>query len=217
MHRLSIAAMLFAGAAGAVIVDRIAVSVGARVITDSEIEQRIRLTAFQNGVKPDFSAAARRTAAEMLIDGKIVQREMDVGHYPKLAEPQRRQLLIGYARTNFKGDQAALNGALASMGLTAGDLEDDLARQSDLLTFLSLRFRPAVQVSDGEVRQYFNDRIRPAKPGEAVSLNDFRASIEQQLASDRADSDLEAWLRDQRRRTRIEYLEADLRPQERIH
>ena len=32
----------------ATIVDRIAVSVGTQVITDSEIEQRIRLTAFEN-------------------------------------------------------------------------------------------------------------------------------------------------------------------------
>ena len=44
----------------AVIVDRIAVAVGDKIITDSEIDLRIRLSAFQNGEKPDFSLSSRQ-------------------------------------------------------------------------------------------------------------------------------------------------------------
>ena len=65
--------------------DRVAASVGIKVITDSEIDLRIRLTAFQNDEKPELSVAARRIAVERLIDQKLVEREMDVGHYPRLA------------------------------------------------------------------------------------------------------------------------------------
>jgi hypothetical protein len=182
----------------AVIVDRVAITVGNKVITDSEIDLRIRLTAFENGEKPDFSLAARKVAADRLIDQKLVEREMDVGHYPRLK-----------AETTAP-DTAARDRSLALYGLTAADLEQDLARQADLLSFLNLRFRPSVQVSDQDVRQYF-DKQNPSGPGQ-VTLNDMRAQIEQRLASQRADAELETWLKDQRKGTKIVYLEKDLAP-----
>jgi hypothetical protein len=211
-----IAAILLTLPAAAVIVDRIAISAGNRVITDSEIDLRIRLTAFQNGETPSFGPDSRKKAAQLLIDEKLVEREMDVGHYPRLNEDGRKQLLADYARTNYKSDPEALRRALSGYGLTMGDLEDDLARQSDLLTFLSLRFRPAVQVSDQDVRQYYESRPRP--PGgngsnnTEVTLNDLRERFERQITSDRADADMNAWIKDQRQRTKIEYLEKELAP-----
>ena len=42
-------------------------------------------------------------------------------------------------------------------------------------------------------------------------LSDVRAGVEQILATQRADLDLETWLRDQRKTTRIIYLVEDLR------
>ncbi|HZL56337.1 MAG TPA: hypothetical protein VFC21_04615 [Bryobacteraceae bacterium] len=211
MRGLLIASCLIAVPACAVIVDRIAITVGNKVITESEIDLRVRLTAFENGDKPDFSNASRKTAADRLVDQKIVEREMDVGHYPRLTGDARSLLLDEFTRTNYKSDAEALDRALSGYSITVGDLEEDLARQSDLLNFLSLRFRPAVQVSDQDVRQYFDTKIRPKETGQ-IALNDFRAQIERQITSDRADADMEAWLRDQRRQTKIEYLEKDLAP-----
>jgi hypothetical protein len=178
------ALLLVALPAAAVMVDRIAIAAGNRVITDSEIELRIRLTAFQNGEKPAFTPEARKKAAQLLIDQKLVEREMDVGHYPRLSEDARKQLLANYAKDYFKSDAAAMQRALLDNGLSAEDLEGDLARESDLLTFLSLRFRPAVQVTGQD----------------------------EKFANARADADMNAWLRDQRTRTKIEYLEKDLAP-----
>src|SRR5580704_4898262 len=59
VYVLATAALLMAAPAPAVIVDRVAATVGIKVITDSEIDLRIRLTAFQNDDKPDMSLAAR--------------------------------------------------------------------------------------------------------------------------------------------------------------
>ncbi len=215
MYGFFTAAILLALPAAAVIVDRVAITAGGKVITDSEIDLRIRLTAFQNGEKPLFSPDARKKAAQLLIDEKLVEREMDIGQYPRLNADARKQLLAGYAKTNYTSDPEALRRALSDYGLTPGDLEDDLARQSDLLTFLSLRFRPAVQVSDQDVQKYFESQARPqAHDGNngTAMLSDLRAQIERQLTSDRADSDMNAWIKDQRTRTRIEYLEKDLAP-----
>lgn len=201
--------------ARAVIVDGVAITVGNKVITESEIDQRIRLTAFQNDEKPDFSLAARRQAASKLIDQKLVEREMDVGRYPRAAPGVGKNLLAEYAKTNYKSNPIAMAAALKTYGLTPQDLEEELVLQSEILTFLNLRFRPAVQVTDEDVLKYFKEQIQPGagktKPAaEAGALNEMRAAIEQKLTTERADKELDAWLQDQRKRTKIEYAEKDL-------
>jgi hypothetical protein len=190
-------ALLAPIAAQAVIVDRIAIAVGDKIVTESEIDLRIRLSAFQNKEKADFSLASRQRAAQELIDQRLVEREMDVGHYPRLEATRRKALL-----TEYQADPATL----AAYGLKSQDLEEDLARQSDLLTFLTLRFRPAVQVTDPDVQKYFTENV----PKGAGTLNEMRAEIQQKLTNERADKELDLWLQDQRKRTKVEYLEKDL-------
>jgi hypothetical protein len=205
--RLAAACFLAAVPLLAVIVDRVAISVGNRAITESEVELRIRLTAFQNGAKPEITLATRREAAARLLDQKLVEREMDLGHYPRLSDEGRQQLLRDFAEQYFQSDAAAMGRALAADGLTARDLEDDLARQEDLLTFLNLRFRPAVQVPDEAVQTYFR-----TKTSGLIPLTELRTQIEKVLTNERADQDLDAWLQDQRRRTHIEYQDKELAP-----
>jgi hypothetical protein len=207
MRRLLLLAFVLGLPAGAVIVDRIAISAGARVITESEVELRLRLSAFQSGVKPVLSPAERKLAAGRLLDQKLVEREMDVGHYPRLNQDGRQQLVREYAEQYFQSDAAAMGRALAQDGLTVRDLEDDLARQEDLLTFLNLRFRPAVQIAEPDVQTYFR-----TKTNGQVPLHELRAQIEKLLTNERADVELEAWLKEQRKRTKIEYLDKDLAP-----
>ena len=144
----------------------------------------------------------------MLIDQRIVEHEMDIGHFPRLTPDRGKELVTAFAQERYKGDAKAMDSALAASGLAASDLQNDLMRQEDLLTFLSLRFRPAVQLSDGEVQKYFRDNMRPG-----LSLNDFRAQIETRITNDRADVDLETWLRTQRKRIKIEYLDKELLPE----
>src|SRR5579885_2696715 len=98
----------------ATIVDRIAITVGSQVITDSEIDQRIRLTAFENGEQPDFSPVARRQAAQRLIDEKLVEHEMTVGHYPGMPDDRKASLLAAYEKD---GGPAKLDQELAARGL----------------------------------------------------------------------------------------------------
>jgi hypothetical protein len=209
-----------------VIVDRVAVAVGNKVITQSEIEERIRLTAFQNDVKPDFSLASRREAAQRLIDQRLIEREMDVGHFPRATEERGHELLADYQQSHFPVGRTAMLTALRTDGLAETDLEEDLMRQSDLLMFLNLRFRPAVQVDDKEVQRYFDEKIPSEEkqkgglprdnlnPPESLnpqeSLNKMRPEIEQILGAEQADRDLDAWLKEQRQRLKVEYVDKDL-------
>ncbi len=204
-------ALILAVVSQAAIVDRIAVTVGTKVITDSEINIRIRLTAFENGEKPDLSLESRKKAADRLIDQKLVEREMDDGHYPRTEDAASTVLLDNYAETNYGPDREALARALAGYELTPADLREDLTRQADLLHFLELRFRPSIQVSEADVRRYYDEQFRQAE-GFGATLNEMRAQIEQRIAGDRADAEMETWLKDQRKRTRISYVEKGLAP-----
>ena len=210
---IAIAALLvFPAMAHAVIVDRVAIAVGNKVITQSDIEERIRLTAFQNSVRPDFSLASRREAAQRLIEKKLVEREMDVGRFPPTPPEKGAELLDDYQQSHFPVGKTAMLNALRSAGLTESELEEDLIRQQDDLTFLELRFRPAVLVNDEEVQKYFDEKIPPGPLKNPESLATMRPQIEQLLANQRADADLENWLKDQRNRVKIVYLEKDLMP-----
>lgn len=194
----------------AAIVDRVAITAGTKVITQSEIIRGIRLAAFQSGLPPDFSAASLREAAQRLIDQKLIEHEMDLGHYVRTADEETAQLLATYTTENFHSDPVALRLALAAVALTPEDLHSALAAQADLLSFLTLRFRPAVQVSDEDIQKYFHEHIETKAVANPVVFSEVRSGIEQILANQRADLDLEVWLKDQRSHTRINYLLKEL-------
>ncbi len=213
------ASLLVVIRAPAVIVDGVAVTVGTSVITRSEIDLRIRLMAFQNGENVDFSLAARRQAAQRLIDQKLVEHEMDVGRYPRVDAKAKAALLADYAKEHYESNAAALAAALRKYGLTVQDLEEELGLQTDLLTFLNLRFRPAVQVTNEDVRKYFTEHYtqgpeKTKQQAQTAALNEVRSQIEQQLTTERSNKELDSWLQDQRKRVGIVYVDKDLAPDE---
>jgi len=210
-----VAALTVAPIAVAVIVDGVAISVGNKVITRSEIDQRIRLAAFQSGVQPDMGGASRREAAQRLIEQKLIAREMDLGHYPRRDANAGQAMLAAYAKANFGGDETALKTRAAEYGLTPAEVGAELVWQSDFLTFLNLRFRPAVQVTEEQIRKYFAEKFAARVPAgqQESSLSELHAQIEEQLTIEGSDRELDVWLKDQRQRTRIDFVEKDLQEQ----
>ena len=189
------------------IIDRIAVSVGNRVITAVDVEREIRITAFLNKGKPDFSGASKRAAAERMVDQLLVRNELEASRYPPpTAAETAAALQDEKARL---GDEAAYRRALAGYEITEDDLKARLTWQLMLLRFLDVRFRPGIQISEEEIRDYFNEhmraRVTAAHPGQTPSMDEYRAEIEQTLISQAAERQVEQWLKEARRRTRIQY------------
>jgi hypothetical protein len=197
----------FPTAVQAEIIDRIAVSVGSTVITASEVDRAIRVTAFQNGVRPDFRAASRRETAQRLVDQKLVRREMELSRYPQpdpsAADPLLAQLRAGRYRSDTEFEQA-----LKDYVVTEQDLRDALLWELTLVRFIEVRFRPAIEVSNQELEDYFEKVVRPAaqaaRAGQPVSLDDYRSQIEEKLAGQRADQEVDNWLKEARKRMVIE-------------
>ena len=94
---------------------------------------------------------------------------------------------------------------MAEAGIAEQDLKAELLWQLTLTRFLDLRFRPGVQVTAGDSQQYFDAVVAPlaraAHPGQPVELEDYRGEIETKLTGERADREMDRWLKDARRRT----------------
>ncbi len=73
-----------------------------------------------------------------------------------------------------------------------------------------------MQVTDQDIQKYFAENVakgadKTRQQAQAGALNEMRGEIEQKLTNERADKELDLWLQDQRKRTKIvEYLEKDL-------
>ena len=189
------------------IIDRIAVVVGDRVITESEIQREIRLTALLNGAALDFSPAALRSTAERLVEQRLIQDENEISLYPAPADDAVEDALKE-TREGF-GSAAKYQAELKRAGVSDSELRAHLRRQLVTLRFLDLRFRPGIQVGDEEMAGYFERSLAPQlrknHPNREFSPADFREQIEQALIADRVDKAADEWLKDARSRTRIEF------------
>jgi peptidyl-prolyl cis-trans isomerase SurA len=198
--------LLLAPVFHAEIIDRIAVSVANRVITATDIDREIRVTALLNGVKPDFSPAARRSTANRLVEQKLIRRELENSRYPVPTADEVAPLLDQFKKGHFANDEE-FDHALAEAGITGQDVIDELLWQRTLLLFIDVRFRPGVQVTPQEIQDYFDKTVKPAaeaaKPGTAVSLDDYRDRIEQTLIGQRVDEQVDTWLKGARSRTEV--------------
>jgi len=202
--------MLGALAVDAETIDRIAVAVGNRVITTSDIERQIRVAAFLSGTKPDLSTESRRKTADAMVYQKLIRGELEATRYP---EPARDELDAAYAefKAKYFKSEDEYRRALAEYGITEADAREQLQWQRTWAGFVGVRFRAAVQVNDRDVQDYFDKTVAPAaraaKPDASVTLDEFREQIRAKLTGDREDQQMNLWLAEARRRTPIVYHE----------
>jgi hypothetical protein len=190
------------------IIDRVAATVGARAITQSDVLKEIRLSAFLNRAEPDFGPASRRAAAERMVERALAESEMETGQYPAADESEvTAQLAV--VRKQYSSSQDAWIKALAGHGIREGDLRLHLLRQVALLRFIDARFGPGVQVLEEDLRAYYEGRFtkewenKSKKPRPA--FDEVRAGIEEVVRAQRVDALLDQWLKEARERTRIEF------------
>jgi hypothetical protein len=202
---LSVAMVLALSARGEII-DRIAASVGNQVITASDLDRDLRVAAFQDGVKLDFSAARKRATVEAMIEQKLIRMELANSRYPLPDPAELAPAIEQFKKAHFKDDQQ-YRATLAAYGIAEKDFQELLLWQRTLLLFIQVRFETGVQLGSGDVEEYFLKTVKPAAeaahPGQPVSLEDYRDQIERILTGQRADRQMDIWLREVRKRTNV--------------
>ncbi len=192
---------------GAVTVDRVAVIVGRRVIKTSDISRDLRITEFLNREAPDMSLAAKRQAAERLIDQEIIRQEISAGGYGSAPEADAEATLGALLRDRFAGSNERMRAELSRRGISEDELRSRLLWQLTVLRFIEDRFRPGVQVSDEDVRSYY-DQHQAESTTSGSGSNTFEAleaKIRESLEGERINKSFEEWLKEARGRNRIDY------------
>lgn len=189
-----------AGSARAETLDRIAVSVGRDVITESQVILDLRVVAFLDGKPVDLSGAAKRKAAERMVDQLLILREAADSHVNLPSVEATAGLIAPYAAES--GYQANLE----RYGISERDLGDHLLAGLRTLTFTDLRFRPDVQVSSEDVRSYY-DKLPGSAAAPKPSFEDSRAQIEKLLTEQHVLEALDQWLAMARSTANIRYHE----------
>jgi hypothetical protein len=194
------------------IIDRIAISAGNQVITEGQIDEEIRLTAFLNHDKLDLAPAERKKAADRLIEQTLVKRDMELSRYPlpppSDADGELKTLQAGYVALPLYQQ------ALLQYGIDEDGLKRRLQWQITLLRFIDYRFRPAIQIPDADVQAYYQQQLakwqqQGVKP--IPAFDDTRDSIEQTLTEQRIDQALDRWLAETRKQVAIRYHDETLR------
>jgi hypothetical protein len=209
MRRAAALLALLAVPAAAEIIDRIAVSAGNQVITDSAIRRHLRMEAWDTGKAPDLSVSARRRAAARLTDLALVRRELELSRYlmPPMADVDaviEKEVAPRFA------SEAELSASLARYGFTLDDLRQEILFRLAVVRFVEFRFRPGVQVSDAEVEEFYRNEypaLARAQGAQLPPLDDARETIREILAQRKTNQALENWLEMTRQQTRIQYFE----------
>jgi hypothetical protein len=201
--------LALAGCAGfirAEIIDKIAISVGNQVITEEQVVEEVRVTAFLNQAPLDLSAIEKKKAAERLIEQTLIRREMDFSRYP-LPQLDEANDLYQKVRSRYPSD-AAFRGDLSRYGITEDDLRRHVWWQLTTLRFIDFHFRPAVQIGERDLKDYYQQRLAEWQKNGTQPIPTYeesREKIQELLTSQHVDQALDKWLIDARTQVDIRY------------
>jgi hypothetical protein len=205
MKRLFSVALLVAQAA---VLDRIAVTVAKHVITESDILLELRIDAFLDQKPVDAGPDQKRKAADRLIDQYLLLEEASTSRQV-LPTAVDAQLLLEQVKAQY-ATETEYRATLARSGITEAQLSQHLLNGIRALRFTDLRFRPEVQLSDDDLKDYYDSMAaqwRRANPGQVPTFDASRDQIEKLLTDQRVTQALDRWLGTTRSETEILYKE----------
>jgi hypothetical protein len=171
------------------VLDRLAVVVGNTAITESEVDQEVRLTEFMNGQPLDVNSEIRRAAAERLVDQQLIRNEMQAAALAMPSTADVQSMVSSFRHDHYPGD-AAFQAALHRYGLTEQQLRQHLAWQLAVIRFTDIRFKPQVMQPPPLANQSADRSAQPGTPAPAPTT---------------VDQVMNTWLKEQRATTRIEF------------
>jgi hypothetical protein len=164
------------------VVDRVAIVIGKQVVTESEVNDDLRLTEFINNEPLDLGPAARRAAAEHLVDQQLIRQELEMSGFNQQPASEADALLLKFRRDRFHS-VAEYHSAIRKYGIAEDQLKQRLLWQLTAIRFIDFRFATGQPEGDSQSA----DR---ATAGAPVSG---------------ADQQMDAWLKQARADTKIAF------------
>jgi hypothetical protein len=195
-------------AAHAEILDRVAVTVGKHVITEGDILLDLRIAAFLDQKPVDVSGDQKRKTADRLVDQYLLLQEALTSRQP-LPTAADAHLLLDQVKAQY-ATETEYRAALARSSITEEQLSEHLLNGIRALRFADLRFRPEVQLTSDDLREYYDSMAaqwRRANPAQVPTFEASHDQIEKLLTDQRVTQALDRWLGTTRAETQILYKE----------
>jgi parvulin-like peptidyl-prolyl isomerase len=193
------------------ILDRIAVVVGRTVITEAQLDEELRVTAFLNHEAIKRDRDSRKAAADRLIEQELVRREMQLTQYASPSETDVDRLFAEVEKQH--GGEETTARTLAEYELTEPILKQHLRFQLTTLRFIDFRFRPDIEISEQDIHEYYNREVekwRQSHTGTPPSFEESRDAIDRSVSNERLQDALSSWLKETRASANITYLDKEL-------
>jgi len=199
--------------------DRVVAVVNNHGILSSDIDEEIRLSILDPTGQSSGALTPHR-ALEQLISRNLIEQQMRQEDI-QAAEPTQAEVdarlkeirteLPACVHANCASD-AGWKAFLAAHGLTQKRVESSLRYRLQILSFIELRFRQGISVSEQEIAAYYHDTLIPLySKGEGVpSLEKVAPRIQEILLQQKVNVLFDDWLRNLRTQGEVEVLDPTL-------
>jgi peptidyl-prolyl cis-trans isomerase SurA len=199
------------------VLDRVVADVDGQAILASDVDDEIRFSALLPGAEPAADNTPQR-ALNRVIDRTLInqQRALQPGvavvsqkDVEQAIDTMRKQISAA-TNTDCEAD-AGWKAYLAQDGFTPTEIQDRTRERLQILKFIDLRFGVVVQVSNVDVRNYYDQVLMPELKQGKQQPPDFRAvapKIRQILRQRRVSNLLDEWLKSLRAEGHVKILDS---------
>lgn len=196
---------------GVELIDRVAVSVGTTVITESELLEHLRIRALLEGTPLQLDGDSKRDAADRLIQQALIRREIETTRYAIPEAAMAQPLVAAFKVSRFHDNAGEYQAALKKAEVTEAEVLASFLWQLTVLRFIEFRFRPGIQIAAEDIRDYYEKKFLPewrSRSKDAPpSAEDAASAVEETLLQQRIDNQLDRWISLTRTQVSIRYRE----------
>ena len=184
------------------VIDRIV----ARVETDIILLSDVRLlNRYQ--VLLDGKAQSDEDILNRLIDQWIVRSEASVARFPQPSDEDVDRSIERLKRSFSSPEEFQLR--QKNSGLTEDDIRRFVRAQLYLSNYLDSRFRPAIQIDEKAIEEFYKNRVVPrseSRQQTPPTLENARDFIQEALVQRAINEQADRWLKESRTRVRVEIM-----------
>lgn len=204
---MMVATLLLANARAQTVVEQVAATVEGEPVTFSDL---LRVAAFREESPPSSESERRDFYLDLLnqlIDRKLISMEARETPFIQVTESDITAFIDSYRR-RFQSE-TEYRQYLHTMAMDETDFRDLVKERLLVNQFVQLRFEPFIIVLPDDIEQYYQQQFLP----EVESTNQVvpplelvEETIRQILIVERTNEELDKWIRNTRRKSRIEIL-----------
>jgi peptidyl-prolyl cis-trans isomerase SurA len=198
------------------VLDRVVADVDGQAILASDVDDEMRFSALLPGAEPAADNTPQR-ALNRVVDRALInqQRALQPGvavlsqkDVDQAIETMRKQISAA-TNTDCETD-AGWKAYLAQHGFTPGEIQARMQERLAILKFIDVRFGVVVQVSNTDVRNYYDQVLTPQLEQNKRPLPDFRTvapKIRQILRQRQVSNLIDEWLKSLRTEGHVQILD----------